>query len=1215
MSRWLKVLLPVMVVAGIGLGSLPWWLGLALRPVLRSAGVTFERYERVGYAHFRLHGLLYQTAQIKVSAQQAETVTPALWLAQRLRGTEPTLLVTDWRAEHLAARGTDRPAAIAGLPDLQAARQRLEPRLKYWLPHVRLTAGTWHGFGADVTVAQADWHNSTLRVTGMRIADRVLAVVIAPAADGSVVLTAQTEDNAARLQLVWSGAEINGEARVWDQPVQLAARFPARGWFPTEASAIAENWRLPAARVNLGVPYDQVEGTGRLTWRDGVFDLAVEAKARPAADTKTKAPPFEARAAAHGSLHEFALTALRVEAPFATATLTAPVTFSLDHPLSAESAQLVVQADLAKLPWIKAGGLVHGTVTVSGDNAAASQTFELDCTDVVLNGFAVKTAQARGVLHWPILELSEFSAQLDDTSAIKARGAMNCQDRQLTGTTLSAKLGGAWLAHWLPGVAAGATAEITATADGPLVELRHEGSLKLTQVQWKPLQPVALEAAWHGVGANAEITGTAAASGSTIELTGSLNPQGLNLTRFKFSPAGEAVWQLAAPAQLSWAPVWQVDQLQLSGPASNLTFKGRGGAEGFVAVDATAIKSAWLQDWVTLAGPGWQVHHGHAAGKFTGAVLVFETSLDAEIEMSPRPAQLKLTASGDAQGVQLTELKVVDGDRVLTEVTGRLPAVWTLVPAPHLLLAENLPLELSASTDPASPLWAALAASTGLELTKPEAKIDLHGTLLQPAGELKLKVAQVTATPGHFKTTLPDLADVSLDLAFDRAGATLTALSAKAEGQAVRATGRVSMDAGRWEQLWRQPAAFDWRTVEARVEVPDADLAPLARRFPAFPAAQGRLQAQLTLKSGGQLSGELHLTDAASRPMPPFGALQEIKADLAFADDTVTVRTLTAKLGGEPVTLAGTATFAPEKPLRLALTLQGKNLPLVRNTGLLVRTDLDLHADTDAGGTTRLGGSVEVRDCLMLASLSLRTLLPSGQRGVTRRPPYFAVEAEPFRHWPLAVEVRARNSVRVRTTVFNGTASGRFQLSGTLGEPRAVGELTVDQGQVLFPFATFKVQSGSVRLREADPYRAVVNLTATSQRRDYQLRLEATGDLPTPNILLSSTPSLQAGEVMLMVMTGQAPTGATTSFGGQRLVLLGAYLSRGLFQDLGIVGDDRLEVSSGEQVSELGRDTYEFEYKLGERWSALGEYDRFDSYNAGLKWRVYTQESGPVEKK
>jgi translocation and assembly module TamB len=260
---------------------------------------------------------------------------------------------------------------------------------------------------------------------------------------------------------------------------------------------------------------------------------------------------------------------------------------------------------------------------------------------------------------------------------------------------------------------------------------------------------------------------------------------------------------------------------------------------------------------------------------------------------------------------------------------------------------------------------------------------------------------------------------------------------------------------------------------------------------------------------------------------------------------------------------------------------------------------------------------VNVRDCLVLAKVNLRTLRPGGRRGVTRPPPYFAVAAEPFRDWELAVAVRAPGAVRARTTVYSGTMSAAFRLDGTLGEPRAVGALTVDQGLLLFPFAAFKVQQGAVRLREADPFRAMVSLTALSERRDYQLRLEMNGELPAPNVTVTSTPALEAEEVLLMVMAGQPPASDTTaaSSTGQRFALLGAYLGKGLFQELGFSGEERLEVSAGTQISRSGRETYEFEYRMDERWSLLGEYDEYDAYNAGLKWRVYTEEGTPREKK
>jgi len=1214
MSRWLKILLLVLVVAGVGLVSLPWWLGAVLHPVLKARGVTFERYEPVGYAEFRLHGLYYASTGFGLTARQAQAPTPLVWLARRLRGAEPSVTVTDWQINRLAVSGVPAAASpIVGWLDLQAAVQRLGPRVGYWLPRLQLSAGSVHGFGPDLTITQINWQNAKLTVVGLRVSDQVIGFVVSPATDGTMVLTAQTAGNEVRLRLVWSGAELKGEAVVGDQTAQLLAHFPARGWLPADASVVADNWRLPAARVKLGAPYAFVHGGGRLIWRDGTFDLSLQAKAEPAADTE--APSFEASATARGNLREVTLTALHVDAPFATATLSAPITFSLDHPLAGEPARLSVQADLALMPWFRARGQVEGSVEVARNNATARQTFALSFRDVVFDNSSLRSAQAHGTLAWPDLDVSELKVEVDDNSSLEAHGTVNWQTREVTGAALTAKFAPAAFARWFPAGVGWTAGEMRATAEGPLDALRHQGALKLSAVEWPPLHPLAVDSTWQGVGPKLDFSANIQAGSSTLALTGTLDPQGLGLTKLQFAPAGHPVWTLAAPARLVWAPIWQVDHLQLAGPDSQLSFKGQGGPEGFMDLSATRFDSTWLQDWLPLSGPAWQLHTFTTTGHVAGGIFVFDTALTAGIAMSPRPAEVRLIASGDAQGIQLKELKVVEGERVLTQATGRLPLTWVMWPMSRLSFDESAPLELTTSTEPDSPLWAALVAFTGVALDQPGAKINLTGTLHQPAGGVQLTAAHLGVVPDKFKFPLPDLTDLILDLQFGRDRISITTFSAKVDGQALRGSGQLPMDDDHWQQLWRKPAGYDWGKAGARIEIPDADLAAVSRRFPAFVAAQGRLRAAVELKPGGNFSGELHLTDAASRPLPPFGTLQAIQADLTFANRTLTVQKLTATLGGEAITVEGGATLLPGGPPRLALSLKGKNLPLVRNTGLLLRTDVDLQAKTDAAGVTSLGGTVTVRDCLMLASLRLRSLLPTGTRGVLRPPPYFAVETDPFRQWALALDVRAAKTIRLRTTVFNGTASAHFRLDGTLGEPRAIGEVAMDEGKLLFPFATFKVQSGTIRLREADPFHAMVNLTANSQRRDYQLRLEATGDLASPNVVLSSTPSLEASELMLLVMTGQPPAGTAGSSSGQRLALLGAYLSRGLFQDLGIGGEERLEISAGERVSEQGRDTYEFEYKLGKRSSLLGEYDRFDSYNAGVKWRIYNQESLPFEKK
>jgi translocation and assembly module TamB len=816
-----------------------------------------------------------------------------------------------------------------------------------------------------------------------------------------------------------------------------------------------------------------------------------------------------------------------------------------------------------------------------------------------------------------VLELTEFTAQLDETSTVSAKGGINWDTRELNGVSVRAKLAAAWFARWLPKGTTWQSAEFSATAEGPLAAPRHTGTVKVVALALAPLNATDLDATWRARQQTVEFSAQTRTGGSTLALAGTLDPGALQLDQLQVSPGGQPAWQLAKPVRVMRVPTWAVDSLQLTGPASQLAFSGRGGRDGVLDLNASGFDSTWLQDWITLAGPAWQLHALQAKGNYENGALVFSATATAQIAMNPRPAEVKLVATGDGAGIRLKELTVTESGRILTQASGRLPLAWILDPEPHLRLDETAPLELSASTEPESPLWATLGAVTGLHLEQPAAKIELSGTAQKPAGDVTVRAARLGADSDRFKYVLPELTDLALAAHFERTAVTLSNFSGNVDGQAVKASGHVPIDDAGWRQLWKQPSAFDWSKATARVDIPHADLAPLARRFPKFVAAQGVLRAIVELQPGAKFSGELHLTDAASRPVSPFGTLQEIQADLALADRTLTVRTLTAKLGGEPVELTGSVTLVPGGEPKLALGLKGTNLPVVRNPGLLLRADLDLTANTNAAGVTTLGGSVAIRDCLMLASLNLRTLLPSGRKGVTRQPPYFAVDAEPFAHWPLAVEVNAQRSIRLRTTVFNGTASAHFRLGGSLAEPRAVGQVTTDEGHVLFPFATFEVKSGSVRLREADPFHAVLALTATSQRRDYQLKLEATGELPEPNILLTSSPALEPGEVLLLVMTGQPPNNSATtvSSGTQRLALLGAYLSRGLFQDLGAGGEDRLEISAGAQVSEQGRDTYEFEYKLGKRSSLVGEYDRFDSYNGGFKWRAYTQESTPVEKK
>jgi hypothetical protein len=54
-------------------------------------------------------------------------------------------------------------------------------------------------------------------------------------------------------------------------------------------------------------------------------------------------------------------------------------------------------------------------------------------------------------------------------------------------------------------------------------------------------------------------------------------------------------------------------------------------------------------------------------------------------------------------------------------------------------------------------------------------------------------------------------------------------------------------------------------------------------------------------------------------------------------------------------------------------------------------------------------------------------------------------------------------------------------------------------------------------------------------------------------------------------------------------------------------GAERLTIRSGEYMTDKGEQTYYLEYRLTDDWSVVGEYDRFNALNAGLKWRIFSK--------
>lgn len=1207
MRGTLKALLLLSLILTLGVITLPWWLGAALRSLARGRGLTFERYETVGYARFRLEGVKLERPGLAFSAARATLDTPLLWL---LRRSEAQAEISEWSLRLIPA---DAPRPAPSTPSspatVHAQVRRVTSQLRRWLPSLTAENGAISRGDQTWRLANLTWKDGTLRAAGALPTQQELQATVAEK-DDAFLATIELPALTARTEIVWAPNSLRGHGTWQQQPFTIEARFDDPAWIPTHAELRAENWDLPAAQVKLGAAYARVQGHVRVQWSGRAFTADVRAHASPA--TGQKAPPFELAALATGDRREIVLRTLEVRAPFATATLSAPLTFSVDGRGTAEPAILKIAADLSQQPWFDAAGKLTGEIRATPRGGDSRGEFNLALEALRWGQFIAQSGRARGRWQSPRVQLDEASIALDAGSRIVARGNFDWTARTLHETRIDLTLGPTWIAPLLCDQAAFQQIVATVELEGPLAASRHRGELNATQVRASQLRPFELHAQWTGEGrALSEFSASARAANSTLQLSGTLDPERITVREFAWQRGDQPLLRSVTPAEISRLPHWKISGLRLEGPDHSLAVDAEWSDAPTFYVSAHNVASEWLADWWSGKVLPLRIAALTVRGSGRGEFLAADASVEAAAQVDGTWLQGRLGATAQADGVRVSQLELADAHGLMAYANGRVPARIRWSRTPQLEFDPRAPLELEASIAPDSPLWELVRRRTELTIEGGAVIASLSGSLDQPRGLVRVDATRI-ARVGATENTRAEVTALAATLRGQRDGVQLESLAAQVAGHPVRATGRLPMNDAAWRTLLSAPREFDWRRAEVQLSAPRVELAALAQTFPALPFTSGTLAAELQL-AGGEVTGRAELRDGASRPLPGLGRLLELEADLALAGRRVDVRTFSARLGGEPVELTGTAALGDRNRLDLDLRLQAKNVPLVRRPGLLVRTDLDLRAQTPERGPTRLSGRVDLRDALVLADLA--AILPGGPRGGSRAPPYFSVGAEPFSRWPLDVQIGGLRAVRVRTAVFNGVATPQFHLTGTLGDPRAIGQLSVDSGQVLFPFARFAVQQGTVRITAADPTQLQLAVNATSKRMGYELRLEAAGTTAAPTLAFSSNPPLESADILLLVTTGQPPkeeiAGPTNQ---QRLTRLGTFLGSGIFQNFSGT-EDRLEFTSGEQISESGRETYRAEYKLTEKFSLTGEYDQYDDYNAGLSYRIYTKEGTKREER
>jgi len=1227
-------------IAAICLATLPVWLPWVLKPVLGHLGFRFEKYERRGYAGFVVTGLEGAWDTTRLEAGRVEGALPTAWLwrtSSTNSNPAPLLTMEDWRVFESAATNaaTSTPASAGPEPSLKSTLDdlgRIVPPLKTILPAAVARGGVIEIDSNRFGIPLAEWRRGQLQAQMTVPSVPGQFAILASFGDGSnasVSATWDRQDAAVHAKLHRDAAawRLDGQAEWGTNRAVLSAITSAVGWWPAQAQLLARSTRLPAGDWRPKQYLDPVL-TLNVNIVSNRFELEATGTAEPTAAETWVQPRIQAVLRASGN-PEFALVhELGVQAGCLNLALTNPVGLRLQEPGGFLTNQAWVQLglDLAKARGLSLTGRIDGAVQLQlSDWKRAAGAFQIESGRIHGADIDVARSSLTGALAWPLLRVERAEIELADGSTLYASAAADLAAREVTtGKWQFAARGPRTDSSDLR--YEGLTG--SGTIAGPFTNLAHSGEARVAKAEIIRGKSWRVSAAWQGT--NLHLTKTTldlTAASSRLALEGEMRlratgvPESrLTLSQIVFERQGHTLYSLARPVSLRWQGTlgqgpgtnWtmSMDPLDWNGTGHRITVQSQitWPSQGEAKAEMQGVALSDFADFLPATVTNISLRAVKGEGSWSNGPVRAALSADATLQMLDGPTMdaRGTLRSGDA--VEVDQLTLSTRGVPALTLKGTLP--FALVPGQTnrwLRANQERPLELQANLETVESFSWPMGAGGELHLSTPKLQMTASGTLAMPKVVLAAGPSGIEWRGGTNASLTPRVEQVQFEAVVTEERLELRKLEGKLEGQAFHADGEWPLPAQFWTRLPVPGAALDWNSARGHLAIEHAQLATLSRYAPAWLTREGQVDVDLALRPGRTLEGLILLTNAATRAAGELSAARDLSARIQISGDEATLTEFRGQVGGQPIRATGRARLLGGGGLEYQLNLQGSNVPLARTVEFLVRGDFDLEVKSAGRAAPAVSGTVRLHDGLFAQHASA-LLLSSPDRPAVR-PPYFSVTNEPFGDWTMDVAVRGDEFLRVRTPVFTGILSLNVKLGGTLREPVLVGDARVNSGRLIFPFGTLRVDQASASLGRDNPRGPELFVHASGRNYRYEIRLEVTGPAERATVLFSSTPPLTSEEILLMLTAGELPKNeavfSTTARAGQ----LATFLGRDVVARFsgGDVSSERLIINTTENITEEGRTTYSIEYRLTDRWSLVGEYDRFSALNAAVKWRILSR--------
>ena len=488
-------------------------------------------------------------------------------------------------------------------------------------------------------------------------------------------------------------------------------------------------------------------------------------------------------------------------------------------------------------------------------------------------------------------------------------------------------------------------------------------------------------------------------------------------------------------------------------------------------------------------------------------------------------------------------------------------------------------------------------------------KLNATGTLADLNARLDVQMRNLRSE------SIPKFEPASLDLSAQAQGKQLTIAGKlqQAKIQPLELTANFPLDV---PKIVHDKKLADETPVNGKMRLPRSSVNFMRQFIPGVQELDGDAALDVDIRgtiARPVLTGSGDMTiNVARMTDPTLPAVQNFKARLNFARDTLTLEQFGGELSGGHFKVTGGVTFPKLTTPNLDFQFKAESALVARNDTLTARADADIKI---AGpfSSANVTGTIALTNSQFLKNLDLIPIglpgRPAPQPPSSR--PNFSITQLPFRDWTFDVTIKTKDPFLIRGNLANGGAISDLHLTGNGLHPALQGWVRLDKVDATLPFSRLEISSGFLYVDPSDPLNPKIDMHGRSVIRDYTINVYIYGTTLAPVAIFTSEPPLPQEEIISLLATGATRdqlTGNNNVLAGRAGMLLVQQLYRKVFkkgqgtQSSSVF--DRLDLDVGTVDPRTGQQQATARFKLNDQFVLLGDLGVGGDYRGMVKYLI-----------